>query len=100
MRIHNEFITLFKADDTGYEFFHRVVTERFNFRHVHVSCMVTPKRYVDMELACSCCYRYVAREYDSRCATLAELQEVRATLLLFITECEYTHPGSDALPQR
>ena len=71
LTIHNEFITLitteqrlaealqslheslFKADNTGYEFFHSVVTERFNFGHVHVSCMVTPGRYVNMELVCS-----------------------------------------------
>ena len=118
LTFHNEFITLitteqrlaealtlldeslFKAENTGYEFFHRVVTERSNFHHVHVSCMVTPKRYVNMELACSRCGKYVARELDSRHATLAELQEIRATLFSFITGCKYTQPGSDAPPQR
>ena len=92
--------TLFFADNVGFKFFYSVVTQRFKLGHVHVSYMATPGKYVNMELACSCCCQIVVREFDSRCATLTALQEVRATLLSFISGCEYTRPGSDALPQR
>ena len=87
LTIHNEFVTLitteqrlatalqslqdllFKADNTGYKFFYSVVTRRFKFGHVHVSYMATPGRYVNMELACGCCWRYVCVEFNSRSAT-------------------------------
>ena len=103
--IHNEFITLitteerlrealkslneslFQSQDTDYELIHRVVTQRFNRGHLRVSCMVTPKKYVHMELACSRCHMYVAKEFDSMRATFTELQEVRAVLLSFISRC-------------
>ena len=84
----------------SYNDFNSVVTRRFKFGHVHVSYMATSGKYVNMELACSCCCRYVCVEFNSKWATLTELQEVRATLLSFISGCEYTRPGSDALPQR
>ena len=118
LTIHNEFITLitteqrlatalqslqdllFKADNTGYKFFYSVLSRRLKFGHVHLSHMATTGKYVGMELACSCCCRYVCVEFKSKWDTLTELQEVRATLLSFISGCEYTRPGSDALPQR
>ena len=91
---------LFKADNKGYNFFYSVVARRFKFGHVHVSYMATTGKYIGMELACKCCCRYVCVEVNSKWGTFTELQEVRATLLSFISGCEYTRPGSDDLPQR
>ena len=91
---------LFFADNKGYNFFYSVVARRFKFGHVHVSYMATTGKYIGMELACKCCCRYVCVEFNSKWGTFTELQEVRATLLSFISGCEYTRPGSDALPQR
>ena len=92
--------TLFSADFKGFNSFYSVLTQRFKLRHVHVSHMATTGKNVGMELACERCCRYVCVEFNSKWDTSTELQEVRAALLSFISGCEYTRPGSDALPQR
>ena len=116
--------TLFLADNKGYDIFSSVVMQRFKLGHVHAShgsyhenefmfdsthgclCLMElePPCLYSMELACKCCGRYVRVYYalgcPERCSTLTELQEARATLLSFISGCQYTRPGSDDLPQR
>ena len=85
-------------DNTGYNFFTSVVTQRYNFGHVDVNYVEgQDDNRVMMELRCGGCWRYVCVEFDSRSATNHELQQIRATLLSYISGCEYTRPGSDAL---
>ena len=92
--------TLFSGDMKGFNTFYSVVMRRFRFGHVHISYNATSRKYITVELVCKCCCRYVGVNVNSKWGTFTELQEARATLLSFISGCQYTRPGSDDLPQR
>ena len=92
--------TLFRDDSTGFNFFYAVITQIFKFGMVNISHMNTGSKQTGMELACKCCYRYVCMEVNWKWDGFTELQKARATLLSFISGCQYTRPGSDDLPQR
>ena len=90
--------TLWIADGDRYKIFYSVVMRRFRRGHVHVTDMTTSEKNVGIELVCSCCCRYARVEFQSNRRTIDRM--VGATLLSFISGCQYTRPGSDDLPQR
>ena len=92
---------LFSWDMKGFNTFYSVVMLRFRFGHVRISYNATSSKNMNIEFTCKCCCRYVGVvDVNSKWGTVTELQEARATLLSFISGCQYTRPGSDDLPQR
>ena len=90
---------LFAWDSKGFNTFYRVVMQQYRFGHVRISYI--SGKNITVELMCRCCCRYVGvTDVNPKWGTVTELQEARATLLSFISGCEYTLPGSDNLPQR
>ena len=93
--------TWFFLDNVGFKFFYSVVWRRFRLGHVHVTYMATRTgKYCGFELACSACCRYVCVGWNSKRSTRTELQEAMATLLSYISGCDYIRPGPGVLPQR
>ena len=91
---------IFYLDMKGYKFFSTVLTQRFQQGHVHIAHQYSSGKYLAMEVSCACCCMYTCVEVNTKYATQLEMEHARAILLSFFNGCEYTMPGSNALPQR
>ena len=83
----------------GWEFFDSVVTQRFRAGHIHVKFMATGAKHCGIELACARCCRWSCISVNTKWITPKAKDEARATLLSYISGCEYYVPGSRALRQ-
>ena len=90
---------LFWNGQQGWEFFQSVVNQRFSAGHLHVKFMATAGKYVGIELACARCWKRTCIQVNTKWAAPEMKDEARATLLSYISGCEYYVPGSGTLRQ-
>ena len=90
---------LFWDSMSGWDFFEPVVHQRFRAGHLHVKFMATGGKYVGIELACARCCKRTCIEVNTKWDTDEMKDEARATLLSYISGCDYYVPGSRALRQ-
>ena len=90
---------LFWNSSKGWQFFETVVTQRFRAGHAHIKFMATTGKYLGVELSCARCCRYTCIEVNPGWESDERLDVARATLLSYITGCEYFRPGSGGLRQ-
>lgn len=91
--------SLFWNSMKGWNFFDKVVSQKFQAGHLHMNFMLASSKNLGVEVRCAGCCRYTCIHVNTRHGSPEDLEQARVKLLSFIAGCEFVVPGVDGLRQ-